>query len=246
MGAIGEKFKERLEEIEEYLSLLGVIESSTRENGQLYGSYKVNPRQQRILFSNVLLQLYNIVEATAVWCLEELVAAVSQTGRGPAEYTPQIRKEWVKHQLKLDDPKMTEESRLDRFVGMVDIVALPNLEMPLWRIEAGGGGNWEDEEIFRLAKRLGVEFNLPPKLSKAVKVPTRNAMRPLEFICKRRNHLAHGNISFAQSTESETLQDLITLKNTTVEYLEFVVDAFTKFIDSHSFLAEGHGPDEAA
>ena len=63
-------FEERLQEIETYLDLLDMLEKQVRLGPPMMGESTISAQQQKILYSSVYLQLYNLVEATVHWCLK--------------------------------------------------------------------------------------------------------------------------------------------------------------------------------
>src|SRR5260370_10853985 len=65
MEALGQAFEERLNEIESYLEFLQGIETEARSGPPRLGSggILITAQQQRILYSCVFLQLYNLVDA---------------------------------------------------------------------------------------------------------------------------------------------------------------------------------------
>ena len=54
-------------------------------------------------------------------------------------------------------------------------------------------------------------------------------------IKNERNGLAHGTKSFRQSAEVVTIQELITIKETTISYLQDITDNIVKFIDKKEY-----------
>ncbi|TAD88983.1 MAG: hypothetical protein EA000_06035, partial [Oscillatoriales cyanobacterium] len=102
--------------------------------------------------------------------------------------------------------------------------------------EKGGGGNWDDEEIYKLSKRLGLSLNISRDANRAVKQPFRDDKGALSLIKSFRNKLAHGNLSFAESGNNITVSDLRDLTERTALYLREVVNCFKLSIDAHEFL----------
>ncbi len=62
-----ENFQERLDEIEDYFAFLNRVDTQIQERSP----ERPSTEQQRILFSTVYLQLYNLIEATMSECLAE-------------------------------------------------------------------------------------------------------------------------------------------------------------------------------
>ncbi|MGE4338047.1 MAG: MAE_28990/MAE_18760 family HEPN-like nuclease, partial [Pigmentiphaga sp.] len=71
MSDLSERFEERLGEIRSYLDFLEGVEAVVRSGVPRLGGPEgptITPNQQRILFSSIYLQLYNLVEATIIGC----------------------------------------------------------------------------------------------------------------------------------------------------------------------------------
>ena len=76
-GALTRAFEERLQEIEAYLDLLATLEDQIRSGPPRIGEAIVTSQQQKILYSSVYVQIYNLVEATITWCVEGVCAAAA-------------------------------------------------------------------------------------------------------------------------------------------------------------------------
>lgn len=236
-------FKERLSEIETYLDFLAAIEEQVQTGPPRIGATGpvISTAQQRILYSSVYLQLYNLVEATITKCIETVSEAVSRDSRWlPGTLTLELRKEWVKH-LGRTNIDLNYENRLKHSLAMCEhlINTLPvnNLE-----IDRGGGGNWNDEEIYRLATRIGCPLQLSEECVRNVKHPFKQDKGALALIVKLRNDLAHGKLSFGECGDGATVSEFRDLTSRTGKYLGEVVASFDLYILSYSFLLPAHRP----
>jgi len=72
MYSFVQSFEERLIEIESYLELLEALENQVQEGLPQFGGdgSTITVQQQRILYSSVYLQLYNLVESTVTKCVD--------------------------------------------------------------------------------------------------------------------------------------------------------------------------------
>lgn len=237
MEVLKKVFAERIEEVEAYVELLEAIELQVRTGPPRIGGSGaiITTTQQRILYSSVYLQLYNLVEVTVTKCLAAISNAVTSDGRWkPSDLSDNLRKEWVRH-LVGTHTDMGYEGRLKNSLVMCDhlIQALPVFKLD---IEKGGGGNWDDQEIYRLATRIGCKLTLTAECQEGVKRPFKDEKGALELIVKLRNDLAHGSVSFGQCSEGVTAAELRTLTDLTRNYLQEVLTSFCEFVDKHSFL----------
>lgn len=243
MEVMKQVFTERLQEIETYLDFLQTIEEQVRGGPPRVGAAGavISTTQQRILYSSVYLQLYNLVEATITKCIEGVSSAVAADGRWrPSDLTTELRREWVRF-LARTHIDLTYENRLENSIQMCDHL-IQSLPVGGLEIEKGGGGNWNDVEIRRVATRLGCTLNLTKACEAAVKRPFKDDKGALALIVKLRNDLAHGSVSFGQCGDGATVSELRELTQLTGNYLREVVASFDAFISSHKFLQPASRP----
>ena len=144
-------FEERFTEIESYLALLQTIEEAARSGPPRIetSDSPITTSQQKILYSSVYLQLYNLVEATISRCINEIAnAATSHPNHWRVDdLNTALRREWVRAVARTHTD-LTPDHRLSDAVAMCDhlIAQLPIEEL---QIDLGGGGNWDDEEIIK-------------------------------------------------------------------------------------------------
>ncbi len=239
-------FEERLQEIESYLDLLADFDKQMQEGPPRIGKEKkpVSVQQQQILYSSVYLQLYNLVEATVSLCVESLVEAVLATNSQPGELTAELRREWVRS-IARTHIELNYENRLSSALDLCEhlVQAFP---VSKFEIEKGGGGNWDDRAIERIAERLGLLLRIDRQAYSDIKRPFRNDQGALAFIKTLRNDLAHGSVSFAECGRGVTVGDLCDLKNLTAAYLREVISCFNAAIGGYEFLAPERRPRRAS
>jgi hypothetical protein len=234
-----EPFEERLQEIETYLDLLDALERQVQIGPPKIGGSAITTQQQRILYSSVYLQLYNLVEATMTWCVEAVCDAATDNGRWrPSDLAESIRREWVRSTARTH-LELNAEHRLDSAVEICDhlINALPLLKLTIER-----RGNVDDLVIQSVAERLGLEIRLSRDVLRGVKQPIRDDKGPLALVKDLRNRLAHGSLSFSECGDGVTVPDLRDLKQRTAQYLREVIAEFRAYIDGHGFLLPPRRP----
>jgi hypothetical protein len=240
---LGAAFEERLDEIEAYLGLLDGVEVEARTGPPRIGAAGalITTQQQRILYSGVFLQLYNLVEATIVGCIDEVTTAAIASGIwAPGDLTSDLRREWVRVMARTH-VDLSYENRLESALGLCEhlVAALPVTEFAL---EKGSGGNWDDDAIEKIAIRLGFQLNVDRAVYSGIKRPFRDDLGPLGLVRKLRNSLAHGSISFAECGENVTVGELRDLADRTAAYLREVVKAFEAYIKDRGFLVKEKRP----
>jgi hypothetical protein len=236
-------FEERLQEIEAYLSFLEGVEIEARSGPPRLGvqGALITAQQQRILYSSVFLQLYNLVESTIVRCLDSVTQAAIASGTwSPGDLTTELRREWVRVMARTH-VDMSYQSRLENALRLCEhlVEALP---VPGFEMEKGGGGNWDDGAIEQIVARLGFELKVDNTIYRGIKRPFRDDLGPLGLVRKLRNNLAHGSMSFAECGENVTVGELRDLSDRTADYLREVVKAFVGYVDIYGFLTEAKRP----
>lgn len=230
-------FEERFGEVEAYLDLLDEIEQATRSGVPriAISNYPISAQQRRILFSSVYLQLYNLVEATMARCVAEITEAAATAGRWqPHELNDALLSEWVRA-TAFTHSEMSASNRLKHALEMSEHL-VNRLPISNFSIDVGGGGNWDDEVIYKMAERLGCPLSLTLPTQAGVKRRKRDGLGPLQLVKNRRNGLAHGSISFVDCADGVLVLELREMSQSIESYLREVILCFKNYIDSYNFL----------
>lgn len=236
MNALKDAFEERLQEIRTYLDLLDGIEKQIQNGAPRIGEdLTVSTQQQRILYSSVYLQLYNLVEATITRCVGALTSAISNDKRWfPEDLSIDFQREWVRFTARTHVNQLPEK-RLEHAVKLLEHLTSRRAVSAL-TITKGDSGNWDDGAISKLAKRLGLPLHIPVEVEAPIKRYYKNDQGPLTYIKTARNNLAHGILSFAECGEGVTVAELRLLTDKVSGYLAEVVASFEESIAKHEFL----------
>lgn len=240
-GPLLEAFEERLQEIDAYLDLLDAIQHQAQTGPPKIGDVTITTQQQRILYSSVYLQLYNLVEATATWCVNAVSEATVDGSRWkPEDLVDKLRREWVRTTARTH-VDLNPGKRLNDATEFCELLlqAVPITE---WSVERGGGGNWDDLTIESITERLGCNLTIDPAVSRAAKRPIRDDKNSLRLVKYLRNRLAHGEMSFEECGDGVTVVDLRDVRDRTANYLREVVSAFADYIDNYHFLSPDSRP----
>ncbi len=224
-------FEERYAEIEAYLSFLQNVEDAAREGApRLRGTDAlITTEHKRILNSSLYLQLYNLVVATVLRCLEAVVAAVEEAERRPSELSIGLRTEWVRSVARTHSD-LGPDKRLEAVLDLCEQL-LQQMPVKGFKIERGGGGNWDDSSIEKMCERVGFGLELSPNVVRAAKRHVRDDMGALKLVKDRRNGLAHGSLSFVDCSDGVTVSELKGLATAVCDYLREAVGCFVGFIE---------------
>jgi hypothetical protein len=233
---VKQAFEERLQEIDAYLDLLEALERQVRRGPPTIGGAPITARQQKILYSSVYLQLYNLVEATATWCIDAVTEAAAKGARWrPADLASPLRREWVRTTARTHTD-LNCDHRLEAAVGLCDTL-LKSTPISQWGIEKGGGGNWDDNALEAITERIGCDLNISAQVKTAAKRRIRDDKGSLGLVKHLRNRLAHGNLSFEECGDGVTVVDLKDIRQRTADYLREVIVSFQKYIDELLFIS---------
>lgn len=248
MNILKERFDDRSSEVSAYLDLLMDIDAAVQSGIPRIGGNEgptITTQQQKILYSGVYLQLYNLVEATITQCLDYVSkASMQHATHSPADLSLEMRREWVKHVARTHvdmGPEKRLESALLLCNHLVD--ALP---VDAFDIIRGGGGNWDDKHIEKITTRLGFKIRLSRSVRAAVKKSVRDDRGALELIVHLRNELAHGGLTFAECGQNDTAPELVKLANGVIDYLREVVAAYGSYLQNQHYLLPEKRPKTAA
>jgi len=237
MDELRNAFSERLAEVDAYLDFLRVLEAAAQHGPPKLerAEHPITTQQQKILYSSVYLQLYNLVESTMTRCIDAVpIAATSGGGWKPGDLCDSLRREWVRFVARTHID-LTPDHRLVSALELCEdlVSALPVGE---FSIDKGGGGNWDDYAIEAISGRLGFRLIVSQPVYSAIKSRIRDDLGPLGLVKSLRNRLAHGAISFAECAEDVTVAQLIELKEKTSSYLHEVMEQFISYLECYEFL----------
>ena len=231
MNEVKVYLSDRESELKIHLALLDLLTERSKEAPADRQSKRVNISQLAILKSTILVHLYNIVEAVFARLLKSTASKANE--HHPKEYSEGIFEEWIAWNVKI-----TPELNIDRLRKTVAEVGEALRSEDDWldfEIQKSGG-NWSEVNIIELSTKLGVTIDLPPTFKEKLFKDYYNDFTQMGYIKLRRNDLAHGNMTFEEGAEGKTIQDLIDLRDTVIEFMHIVVDAYSDFITNGNYL----------
>lgn len=239
MGELSAIYEERRSEIDAYFSLLEALERQLESGPPRLGEDGpvITATQLRIMYSNVFILLYNLVEAIVNKCSIVLCAAITQEEKWfPGDLSDQLKTEWVLGYIK-NDPQLSHKNRIKKSMEMFDHL-VSSLPIRYMSIVKSNGGNWDDVEISKFSRKVGCKLIVRESSRRAVSRHFVDDHGALKYVVVCRNKLAHGELSFAECGTDFTVSRLHELRNAIIEYMLDIVKSFENFIDNHSFLDE--------
>ena len=237
MAALTDGFNERLAEVETYLDLLKVMEERAQSGPPKFegADSPITTQQQKILYSSVYLQLYNLVESTMTRCIDAIATAARTNSAWKAgDLSLALRTEWVRVTARTHI-ELTPQHRLKSALVLCEHL-MSALPIGDFSIEKGGGGNWDDDAIEAISDRLGFKLQVSQPVYSNIKRRVKDDLGPLGLVKRLRNELAHGSISFTECADDVTVAWLVDLKDKTASYLREVVARFVTYVEAHEYL----------
>ena len=205
-------FEDRKEEINFYYSIMIEIESTDGHIETID-----NNRLVKIMKSNLLLMLYNLVEACVVSGMMEIYEDLKNDGCSYNSVISEIQNIWAKNEINEIYGPTTEriayENRVQRIIQNI------TSESPiiLSRDALGVSGNLNAKKIKEICDRHRIRYRLE----------TRGEL--LERVKLERNNLAHGDVSFSDCARNLSLSDLKTIKNEVFLFIDGILKGMTDY-----------------
>lgn len=209
-----EIFDERVDEIEFYYTVMQELDNN---------SEKVNTSDNRhfykIMKSNFVLMLYNLVEACIVSGMMEIYENLKNEGCSYNEVIYEIQEIWSKHKINEIYGPTTEKITYQKRVQEIIKSITSSSPITLSRDALGISGNLNARKIKDICDKHKIRYRL------------RNDGEELEKIKRDRNSLAHGDKSFSDCERDLTLQDMENLKNNVIQFIRDILDGMKTYYD---------------
>jgi len=215
-------YGDRKSEIEFYYSIMLEIE---------YNSQKIrtldNTKFLRILKSNFLLMLYNLVEACIVSGMMEIYENLKTNSSSYANLIAEIQTIWSNHEIGKVYSNIAGRKAYEDRVQAIITQVITNQPIILSREALGISGNLDARVIKRLCDkhRIGYVASDDDGCLKTVK--------------DKRNNLAHGDESFGDCARDMTLTDLEHIKDEVCKFVKSILDGMKEYYDTKQYLLNG-------
>lgn len=208
-------FDDRKKEIEFYFSIMVKI-----ENGSSDIHTGDNSRFYKIMKSNFLLMLYNLVEACIVSGMMEIYEDLKNEGCSYNQVIQQIQDIWAKYKINEIYGPTTErvayENRIQAIIKNITTNSPIILSKGALRI----GGNLNAKKITDICKSHNICYQLS------------TSGEHLEQVKNKRNYLAHGDVSFSECARDLAISDLEKYKDDVILFLANILDGMKNYYDN--------------
>ena len=214
-------FEDRKAEIEFYYSILIDMENN---NGRIQTID--NSKFFRIMKSNFLLMLYNLIEACIVSGMMEIYENLSQSQSGYNDLIEEIQRLWSNHRIgeiyKSSGVRSAYESAVH------DIITQVITDEPIFlnRAVLDISGNLDARRIKDLCDKHRIRY---------VAADNDGCLR---IVKEKRQNLAHGDESFGDCARDITLSQLEHIKDEVTNFIEAIIAGMKDYYDNRLYLKE--------
>ncbi len=205
-------FEDRKEELEIYFSIMKDLDSEQPTIHTIN-----NPRFFRILKSNFLLMLYNLVESCTVSGIMEIYESLKNDNCSYGEVIDEIKNIWVAYQVGKVYSATTSQGTYEKRVREIILNITENSPIILDRDACKISGNLDSRQIRSLCDKHRIRY---------VASDDDAALRTVK---DKRNSLAHGDVSFSDCARDLTLNDLDEIKIAVVEFMQGILSGMAEY-----------------
>jgi lysyl-tRNA synthetase class II len=210
-------FNQRKEEIEFYFSILLEI---LKDNSPI--KTIDNQRFGRILKSNFLLMLYNLIESCVKKGFEEIYELVKNEGISYQQVSNELKNIWTKYEIS---KAHKNTANLNTYVSKVKKIiedVLSSNPIVLKKDDIDISGNLDVRKIKELLSEHNITFSESKSGDKINILLVKN----------KRNALAHGDESFDEAAREKTIEDLEEIKDEVLLFIGDVLNGMKQYSDN--------------
>ena len=227
MQATIDIFNERVQEIELYYSALEQLYNCKIEANS--GEKFFNDDFLKILKSNALLMVYNLVESTIMGGIVEIYDILKEQNITYNMVRREIKDIWFSYKFnQVYDKDAHYNSYRDKASEIITSI-LSNDTLLLDRKATNISGNLDADKIRRICNEHGICFRL--------ECHSRGGII-LKEVKDKRNNLAHGTVSFVECGRDYSVEDLIKIKVETVYFLKDILKAMKDYYENRLYLSD--------
>ncbi|MDN4067760.1 MAE_28990/MAE_18760 family HEPN-like nuclease [Paenibacillus vini] len=226
------EFLKRRDEVNYFFSCLETMYSFFDQKQSMILKKKLDSPTLRtsdfmvILKSNSFLMLYNLIESTVRSFIQKIYDEITIQNLGYNDIRQELQKIWIDvsydqlgHTTTNFDQHKKKAKEMIGFVISGEKISLTEKDINL-------SGNVDYRLIIELFKNHGLQ--MPTSHGASVG-------EGLREIKRKRNTIAHGNVSFIDSARDTSLSDLNVYKEDIIEYLELLNQSVSDYIVNQNY-----------
>ncbi len=218
-------FDDRVSEISLYYVGLKELYDSKSQNNSGQGYY--NDDFLKILKSNALIMIYNLVESTIMGGIIEIYDALQQHGISYNQVRQEIQDIWFSFKFnQVYDKSAHYNSYREKAVEIINSI-LSGDTLVLDRKATNISGNLDAQKIRQVCNEHGISYQTDPACRGGV---------VLTDVKNKRNDLAHGTLSFVECGRDYSFDDLDKTKTETILFLRGILDGMKDYYDHQLYL----------
>lgn len=208
-------FYERKEDIDYYFNFIEVQAQNESVDDKLI----------KIMKSNIILMLYNIIEASISQGFVEIFEKINTEELSYNSFIDELKKIWAYNQVsKIYGPETNKSTYQKKVKQMIETVLIEN-PITLDRDILDFEGNLDARKILHLCNNYKIRHQARDRDGCLYKVKT------------KRNSLAHGDDSFSQCVRDISLSELKLIKNTVFTFLENILNGMNDYYNNCRYKA---------
>lgn len=218
-------YEDRKEEINFYFSIMVEMDANSR-NIKTINNHKF----YKIMKSNFLLMLYNLVEACIVSGMMEIYENLKNDGCSYNSVIKEIQILWSNYKINEIYGPATERSAYENRVQQIIESIITNSPIVLTKDTLGISGNLDAKKIKAICDKHRIRYTLQNKGSS------------LEIVKRVRNDLAHGDVSFSECARDLPIDDLERIKDEVLIFLDDILQGMKRYYDGKLYQIQGLNP----
>ena len=179
----------------------------------------------KIMKSNSILMLYNLVESTIRVSMLDYYSSLNDKQLSFSQAIESIQKLWVKNHLNQINSNELNQEVFNLILNVIN----NNYSVEIERESFHLSGNADVKEMKRILETHGITYNNDS---------FRDFGGALLTIKNKRNYLAHGNISFEDNGGQFSIQEINELKNKTYQCLDYFISLINSAIINQEFMSQ--------
>lgn len=180
-------------------------------------SMQIDEELSKILKANCFILLYNLMESTIANSIKAVINSIENEHLTYGQLSEQIKRLWIRQATR----KIKDKNQPGNIIKDIAESVLNRQLLTLQKDCVSISGNIDAQEIRSIAKQIGWEESKDG--------------RDLATVKNKRNSLAHGEFTFSDIGKDYTINELTTIKDNTLSYLDDVLDKVESYIKSQKY-----------